>query len=94
MTGSIEIYYYGVPIYKERFRLWEVEEMSWEDKAKSRERQFDLKISRLLKSLPVLFYNQTKIFVTFKSKMNNGEIPDIPEVQEWEGVHEVEQYRA
>lgn len=89
MTGRIEIYHYGNLIYKERFRLWEVEEMPWEYKVQSRERQFNLKLSRLLKSMRLFNSDHTKIFVTFQSKMN-GKIPDIPQVHEREGVHETE----
>ena len=90
MTGEIVIYHYGMLIYRERFRLWEVEEMSWEQKAQSRERQYKSKISRLIKAMPFYDPDQTKIFITYKSKMNGAEIPDIQEVQEWEGVHEAE----
>lgn len=83
MTGRIAIYHYGTLIYAERFRLWDVSEMPWEMQAKSRERQFNNKIDRLINSMPFLDPDQTKIFITFKSKMNGNEIPNISEVQEW-----------
>jgi hypothetical protein len=90
MTGRIEILHYGKLIYRERFRLWEIEELPWEKKVQSRERQFNLKLSRLLKSMPFYDPDHIKIFVTFKSKMNDGKIPDIQEVQKREGVHEAQ----
>jgi hypothetical protein len=65
--------------------------MAWDDKAKSRERQLKSIIARLRKAMPFFDPNKTKIFVTLKSKMNNGEISDIPESQESGAVHEVEQ---
>jgi hypothetical protein len=87
MTGRIDIYHYGVLIYQERFRLWEVEELSWEDKAKTRERQYNSKVARLIKSMPFYDPDITKIYVTYKSKMNGTEkLSDLPEVQEWKGV--------
>jgi hypothetical protein len=86
MTGRIEIYHYGLLIHQEPFRLWEVEEMSWESKAQSRERQYNSKIVRLIKSMPFFNPDHTKIFVTFKSKLNNAELSDIQEVLEQEGV--------
>jgi hypothetical protein len=90
MTGRIEIYHFERLIYVDRIRLWEVQEMPWEMQAQSRERQLNAKVTRLIKAMP--FYNpdQTKIFVTFNSKMNGTQIPDLPEVQEWKGVHETQ----
>jgi hypothetical protein len=86
MTGRIEIYHHGNLIYQERFRLWEAEKLTWERKAQSRELQYNLKIARLIKSMSFFDPDQTKIFVTFKSKMNGKELPHLPEVSQWEGV--------
>lgn len=87
MRGWIEIYHYRRLIYKERFRLWEVDEFTWEQKAQSRERQLNNKIARLIKSMPFYDPTLTQIFVTFKSKMNGTEIPDIPEVPYLREIH-------
>lgn len=91
MNCWVEIFQYDRLVYKQRFQLWTVEEMSWDDKAKSRERQLNTIVARLRKAMPFFDPDKTKIFVTLKSKMSNGEIPDIQEVQEREGVYEVEQ---
>jgi hypothetical protein len=90
MNCWVELYQYDQLIYKQRFQLWSVEELPWETNAKSRERQLQAIISRLQKALPFFNSAQTRIFITFKSKMNYAKFPHIPEVSQREGVHEVE----
>lgn len=88
MKCWIEIYRDRGIIYKEQFWLWDVEKRSWELNAKSRERQLNLMIGRLVKAIPFYDPDHTKIYVTFKSKMNHVELPDLQEVPQWEGVPE------
>lgn len=83
MTCLVEIFHYGIPVYRNQVRLYDVEEMSWEDQAKSRERQLNLKIDRLIMKIPFYDKDLTKIFITFKSKMDDhsnwvlkGEVDD------------------
>lgn len=71
MKGWIEIYQHSRLIFKDRIWLWDVNDRSWELNVKSRERQLNLIIDRLIKAMPFYDPDHTKIFVTFKSKMNN-----------------------
>lgn len=83
MTGWIEIYQYNRLVFKDSFWLWDVNDRTWKLNVKSRERQLNLIIDRLTKAMSFYDLDHTKIFVTFKSKMNGIEIPDLQEVKEW-----------